>query len=423
MPYVPGFEYDLFLSYASDDFDGKLEGFVRDLRVFLRRELGKDFSQERGIFLDRQELNRTPTEWKLNLQTSAGAAAMLVPVLTPSYVTSEYCAKEWEWFRENPPLNWTAGAASVYRVCPVRWREVDADLLRQLSPEIRSAQEHRSLSVEDLALRLANGLRLMRRSRQCVYLGESEHDVRRKVRDEISRMGFRIVPEALSAHEDPETVRTFLGEARLAVHFVGGQESQRPIEAIRWSREHCQHATVVYEIPGVDLSFEEKVSLEWIEEDLRKLSADDSRAYDRISGKNKNVDQFLQVMRDRLEGARPLPPTQVGIACEENDRQAVESIIPEIQVKTGFSVTCHGMSLLDFKKSRGLLLYWGTADGGRLRQARHIVKAYFAFFLAPPPKPEDRKAELAGCPILNQSTERFQIEDIRPFLERLGWRG
>src|SRR5689334_4294228 len=119
MAYVPGFEYDLFLSYASDDFDDKLQGLVRDLRVYLRRELGKDLSEERGIFLDRNELDRTPIEWKKKLQNSAGSAAILVPVVTPAYATSEYCAKEWEWFREDPPLSWRAGTEMVYRICPV----------------------------------------------------------------------------------------------------------------------------------------------------------------------------------------------------------------------------------------------------------------------------------------------------------------
>ena len=36
----------------------------------------------------------------------------------------------------------------------------------------------------------------MRRSRQTVYVGEVEHDVRDNVRDELSRMGFRVMPEA-----------------------------------------------------------------------------------------------------------------------------------------------------------------------------------------------------------------------------------
>lgn len=423
MAYVPGFEYDLFLSYASDDFDERLAGLVRDLQVYLRRELGKDFSQDRGIFLDRNELNYTPVAWKQRLAEGARSAAILVPIVSPGYATSDYCAKEWEWFAEHPPLLWPTGTETVYRICPVRWRALDQDLLEQLAPEIRAAQEDRTLSAEELGLKLANGLRAMRRSRQMVYLGESDHEIRRRVRDEISRIGLRVVPEAASAYGNPEIVRRFLSEAHLAVHFVGNQQSQRAINAIRWSREYCRNATVLYEIPGVDLTAEERVQLEWLEEDIAKASAADSRAYDRVSGKSKNLDQFLEVLRDRLEGVRPLPATQVGIACEELDRAAAEAIIPEIQSRTGFTAVCHGESILEYKKSRGILLYWGEASGTRLLRARPILRAYYAFFLAPPPKPEDAKAQLAGCQILHQMSERFRVEDIRPFLAGLGWKG
>jgi TIR domain-containing protein len=259
MAYVPGFEYDLFISYASDDFD-ELKQLIEDIRTYLRRELGKEFSSERGIFLDRQELNLTPIQWKQKLQNSAKSAAILVPVITPSWASSEYCAKEWEWFREEHPLNWQAGTEAIFRVCPIRWSPLDSEMLQQIPREIRSAQEQRSLQVQDLGTTIANGLRLMRRSRQTVYVGECEHEIRRQVRDEMNRMGFRVMPEAMTAYEDDQFVQQLLGKAKAAVHFVGSQYRQRAIDAIRWSREDCQSATVVYEIPGVDLSAEELVA-------------------------------------------------------------------------------------------------------------------------------------------------------------------
>jgi len=41
MAYVPGFQYDLFVSYASDDDDGRLAQFVKDLRSYLARDSWK----------------------------------------------------------------------------------------------------------------------------------------------------------------------------------------------------------------------------------------------------------------------------------------------------------------------------------------------------------------------------------------------
>src|ERR1700761_5248491 len=106
MGYVPGFEYDIFLSYASDDLDDKLRSFFAELKLALRRELGKDFSNERGIFLDKDELNHSPTAWKEKLKNSASSAAILMPILSPAYATSEYCAQELEWFCEEARLDW-----------------------------------------------------------------------------------------------------------------------------------------------------------------------------------------------------------------------------------------------------------------------------------------------------------------------------
>ena len=127
------------------------------------------------------------------------------------------------------------------------------------------------------------------------------------------------------------------------------------------------------------------------------------------------------MIRDRLK-EEPAPKTQIGIGCEEPDRATVDRIIPEIQSRTGFSVVNHGYSPFDFKKSP-TVLYWGQSEGKRLRQARRILNSSSAFFLAPPPKAEEHKTELAGLTILYQHSDQFSIDDIRPFLARLGWKG
>ncbi len=422
MAYVPGFQYDLFISYACNDDDGRVTQFVRELGwVILEGNWGKLFTEE-SVFFDRQDFNRSPIEWRSKLEKSAGSAAILIPLLSPSYASSDYCAKEWEWFSDERPLRWKAGTEEVYRVCPVSWRTLDQVTLAQIAPEIRAAQEQRSIGVEELGRKIATGLRLIRRSHQTVFVGETDYEVGAKVRDEMSRMGFRVMPESPMAFSNEILIRTHLGEAQLAVHFVGGQIQQRPIEAIQWSRQACQRATVVYEVPGHDLSPAERVSLGWLEEDLRQRTADDARVYDRVNG--KNLEQFLQILRDRMESVRPSRPTRVGIACEETDRPAVEAILPEIRDRTGFSVTCHGLSLLDFKKSRGVLFYWGAAEGKRLRQARLVAQGSLeAFFLAPPPKTLDTERELGDGLVLHQQGEVFQVDDIRLFLLRLGWTG
>jgi len=424
MAYVPGFQYDVFISYASDDFDDQMAQFVRNLGAGLKKRLGK-LIDERCVFFDRQELNRTPLEWKRKLEQSAGAAAVLVPLLSPSYATSEYCAKELEWFRdEDPrehPLGWRAGTEEVYRICPVEWFDLDDEMRGNIAPEIRVAQQQRSINAEELGAKIAAGLQLMRRSRQIVYLGETESDLRKSLWHEMSRMGFRVMPEVPQAFGDEILIRDLLNRARLAVHFVGGETAQRTIEAIRHSSQQAQLATVVYELPGHDLGNKGRTLLGWIEDDLKTTTSGEICTYDRISG--KNLDQLVQVVRDRLEGARPASTSQIGIAFEPPDLATVETILAEIQ-RAGFTVTCHGLELLNFKKSRGVLFYWGKAEGKRLRQARLVAEGLCgAFFLAPPPKPALKPEELGQATILHQHSERFTVEDIRPSLQELGWKG
>src|SRR5579862_8371344 len=100
MPYVPGFQHDVFISYASDNYDPQMAQFVAELRSYLRQELGKQITEE-SVFFDQQDLNRTPTAWKEHLKRSAGSTAILIPLLSQSYAESEYCWKELESFSES----------------------------------------------------------------------------------------------------------------------------------------------------------------------------------------------------------------------------------------------------------------------------------------------------------------------------------
>ena len=76
------------------------------------------------------------------------------------------------------------------------------------------------------------------------------------------------------------------------------------------------------------------------------------------------------------------------------------------------------------KKRKGVLFYWGVSEGRRLRQARALTKKlHEAFFLAPPPKPPEHEQELVAAHVFHQQGDRFQVDDIRPFLLKLGWMG
>lgn len=223
MAYVPGFRYDVFVSYATSDDDGRLAQFVEDIRKYLSAEFGKLFPNE-SVFFDRNDLNRTPTEWKRNLEQSAGSAAILLPILGPGYATSDYCASEWEWFCEGHPLRWPVGTETVYRVCPIAWRPLDEEMRGQIAPEIRAAQEQRSFSIEELGRKIANGLRLMRRSRQTVFVGECENGVRQN--DKTARV-WAVLLNCCASQEEADRLAS-LAEA-VSGNEVSDAGSLKPI--------------------------------------------------------------------------------------------------------------------------------------------------------------------------------------------------
>jgi hypothetical protein len=92
MPYVPGFEYDLFLSYASgDNYDGAVEEFVGLIEKNISDDLVNCFSPQEKfrIYFDRERLaGKTAVNWEDNLQAAASSSALLVPLLSPNYLSS-----------------------------------------------------------------------------------------------------------------------------------------------------------------------------------------------------------------------------------------------------------------------------------------------------------------------------------------------
>jgi len=102
MAILPGYEYDLFVSYAHADnsMDEEQEGwvaqFVNRLEAALRQRLGT--SQELAIFRDRSVVmanSRLP-----DLLTATKGSAVFLAVGSPSYVAREWTRRELETFVE-----------------------------------------------------------------------------------------------------------------------------------------------------------------------------------------------------------------------------------------------------------------------------------------------------------------------------------
>ena len=112
MAYVPGFEQDIFISYAQVDNQPMDYGDRRDCRwvSYLRDQLQKRVDKKLGrigatkIWMDLDDLggNESVT---FAIDSALGKTAILVIVLSDGYLASEWCNKEIQSFAESTRAN------------------------------------------------------------------------------------------------------------------------------------------------------------------------------------------------------------------------------------------------------------------------------------------------------------------------------
>ena len=133
MAYVGSpFEFDIFISYSHGGDDGQGRGYLQPWSTAFVQELDRElrsdprFRQSLRIFLDsdRRGAGVDPmaalTE---QLKTDIGAAALLVVLMSPDYLTSAWCKDEREWWLARQAA---AGLQTDERVAVIRmWPTAD----------------------------------------------------------------------------------------------------------------------------------------------------------------------------------------------------------------------------------------------------------------------------------------------------------
>lgn len=87
-------EFEIFCSYAHvDNDDAWVENFITEVTRTYRKLTG----EEPRIFMDRESLV-TADVWDKKIRTSLEVSSVLMAVITPSFIRSEWCQREWEMF-------------------------------------------------------------------------------------------------------------------------------------------------------------------------------------------------------------------------------------------------------------------------------------------------------------------------------------
>lgn len=237
MGYVPGFSNDIFISYSHIDdqaVDGA--GWVTDFHRQLAIEVEEELGEKIKIWRDKRITGAT--DFTKDLEKQVRGSAILLAILSPSYVKSEWC--DWE-------LTGFAGARRIgdlwvdtkCRAIKIFKRPADVARLRvlaetegmkfydvdpatELASEIGWSSDLYKHRLNELGHDIVMILDAMRKSRS-VFLGmasPSLREQRERVRQELAGREYRIltVPDG-SAEEQRLSVRTAVNESALSVLF------------------------------------------------------------------------------------------------------------------------------------------------------------------------------------------------------------
>lgn len=423
MAYVPGCRYDLFISYARENNrDRWVEKFEEGLGKELGDLLGRQFSPKESIFFDQRDLEAAQS-FPDELRIAARNSAILVPVLSPGYLTSVWCSRERDAFFAKLP----EGADKASCLAPILVRPIDVE---RLDPLYRNAQRRSFLCpdgqtplapsaadfedhLKKFAAELKHALQNLRLKYNPVFLGKaSASDRLQRLRDlcaaELARRCLRTVPEYYTEFEDADGVLRNLGGASLAVHFLGGADSAA-MDAIEESVAVCAGLTLVYQPFGAELAAREQRFLDDFESGLQTTVR-----YQRLAGKNDQ--ELLAIVDEQItrvsEAAVPQSGVrQLALVCDKLDLADTQQLKDSIR-----GLCAHSVDSPDFlgsrPKSSELLRLWDEYLGregpqlfyhgaGARERLEHIWEDAQQHW------PQTRRNWFLGPPELNEKRSRY----------------
>src|SRR5450631_593364 len=115
MAYVPSFQNDVFLSYAHGDNEGGwVDVFHERLKMRLRELLGVPPT----IWRDERRLGGD-ADFPAEIHRQVASAAVLLAIVSPSYLGSKFCRLEREAFSQSADLQGGIKVGTKFRIIKV----------------------------------------------------------------------------------------------------------------------------------------------------------------------------------------------------------------------------------------------------------------------------------------------------------------
>ncbi|MEM7305336.1 MAG: toll/interleukin-1 receptor domain-containing protein [Planctomycetota bacterium] len=360
MAYIPGSAFDVFISYAhvddipeSDGDAGWVERFEQQLSIRMLKRVG-----ERVGFWRDPELRRSE-RFDDAIQTALRGSSLMISLITPRYLKSDYCRQEVDWFRtkaEQEPEGMLAGRSVrvipvlLYNLPPEDWPEPcqgtsghrffdaeDDDIGEPLEPDSDAFKDRMKVLVKELHEALTS----MKEAAQTpppthepepagdaedidpnafkVFLShppDSLGPVRRQLASKLAaKEGIHLLGEIPPPHEDSdhhEAVRRAVETADLSVHLLGVTPGEPideadhgrtyPVEQVNVGLEHASSQLILMP-DDLDLRALDDGSYSEFLNELIDRKRDGDQLEVVRTGRHEMLDEIL-AKRERIEQAR-----------------------------------------------------------------------------------------------------------------------
>lgn len=447
MGVVTGYTNDVFISYSHIDNElfgdprgGWVDIFHEHLQNFVNVHVGVRAKVWRDKRLTGAEVFSDEIEQQLR------SSAVLVSVISPGYMQSEWCNRELMAFTKAAQERGTLRVGNLQRVVKVLRLPVERSALPPLLDEVLGGQFFRvdpasgrardllldpsadalqvfRARVDDVAQDLSRLLGAMAKSGgatapppptgDVVFLAWTTGDLaeeREKLRRELDARSYRVVPAGappLDAAGARQSVLSGLAEAKVAIHLIGAlygfvpEGETRSIVELQsdetlYQASKSAAARIFWLAPNVP-SPDPRLSA-WV--DRLQTQAPQAGRVDVLA--NRTIEDLKTLVLDRLNPVSKAPPgaakpasALVYVVCDQLDRAAVtpiqdflfdQGLEVRLPLFDGDSEQIRQEHYETLKECDGVLVFWGKAKEGWLRTMLRDLNKVFGLGRAAPYK-------------------------------------
>jgi hypothetical protein len=316
--FVPGFQHDLFISYAHEDDKRWVQAFEDELRDEVSRRLGMGIS----VWQDTSRI-RAGENWQAAIQEGIEGTAAFMAIVSPRYQNSQWCARERNEFRRRFKPEEFGTSGRFFKAVKTPWpdnahrfflQEVqDVDFYKD-DPDGHVEFTPGSRDFKRAVRKLADGvellLRRMRRANQRVHVAWPVEECLvawEQLSDELRSKGFDVAPMGpRDASFADKLLMADMDRAVLSVHLLGSVHDPFS-ERMALLAADLEHQMIFWMTSGADTTADEKQRT--LIESIRRGVRPDNTAREWPHGwsliADAGVRKFIDAVVTKL---RPQPP-------------------------------------------------------------------------------------------------------------------